>query len=407
MPTAFRFPLSALAAALLALCTLHSALCTPARGQWCPYGDCPESIATVRPRGTERWPTQQTEPADYHAAVVRVTAGDGPVKAGGTGTLIAIDDDGKTGIVLTAAHVVGSNRLATATWAGGFSSSGRVLFAERDDDIAAFECAAPEGAVMLPLAEGDQFPAARSTVELCGYGGGSKTLRHWAAAVQGYAQGATGRHHTLSVGTETISGDSGGPIVQQGRVVAVLWGGPLAGPRGPMTATHGTYCGRIRDLFDARGLLGRLRPGRLIEKAPPVQGEPDDGLVIVPPRDGCRCDGCRDDDRPALLARIAELEKRLDELASARAERGPPGPSGPAGPAGNDGADGQDAEIDLDALAAKISARLPPLYIQPAHPDGTSAGPLISARLGDTVRIRTSPPTLRKFGVGGSPGGGE
>jgi hypothetical protein len=342
--TAFRFPLSALAAALIILIGARFA---PAQ-QWCPYGDCPEGIATVRPRGTEEWPTQATDPADYHAAVVRVIAGDGPVKAGGTGTLIAIDDDGKTGIVLTAAHVVGSNRLATATWAGGFSSSGSVLFAERGDDIAAFECAVPEGAVVLPLAESDQFPEARSTVELCGYGGGSKTLRHWAAAVQGYAQGATGRHHTLSVGTETISGDSGGPIVQQGRVVAVLWGGPLAGPRGPMTATHGTYCGRIRELFDARGILGRLgrlRPGRA---APPVQGEPDDGLVEVPPRET----------GPALEAEIAELEKRLDELAEARAEAGPPGPVGPTGPQGPPGEPGDDAAVDEPGLIGRLRERL-------------------------------------------------
>ena len=287
------------------------------------------------------------------AAVVRVVAGGGAVKSAGTGTLIA--SDGTSGIVLTCAHVVGSNSRATAVWPDGYQSTGRVLCVEPRDDIAVFEVTPPEGAVVLPLAGDDEWPRAGETVELCGFGGsksGGERPRHWSAVAQGYAQSRSGRHHTLSVATQTISGDSGGPIVHNGNVVAVLWGGPLAGPRGPMIATHGTYSGRIREIMDGCGLGGWCQPCE-----PPSSGQAPNPKPQIPNNPQTPISNPQ---TPAIdYDRLADaVIARLKEDGSFRGLVGPQGPAGPQGPPGPPGGDGAAAQVDLDELAEAVQQRI-------------------------------------------------
>ncbi len=305
-----------------------------------PGGSCPAPVATSA--------AQPTQPAEYHHAVLRVVAGAGAIRSAGTGTLIA--SDGEQGIVLTAAHVIGSNSQATAVWPDGYKSTGRVLCVETRDDIAAFAVIPPADAVVLPLAGDDEWPRAGDTVELCGYGGsnsGTERLRHWSAVAQGYAESRSGRHHTLSVATQTISGDSGGPMVKNGKVVAVLWGGPLAGPRGPMIATHGTYCGRIREIFEGCGLGGTCEP----RPTPPI---PYPQSPVPNPQSPTI-----DYERLAdlVVARLKEDESFRGPPGPAGAT-GPPGPMGPQGSRGASGSDGATAEVDLDKLAEAVQQRI-------------------------------------------------
>ena len=179
-------------------------------------------------------------------AVLQVFGGAGA----GCGTLVRVD--GQRGWLLTAAHVVEGSPRCRAQWATGEARDGQVVASDDQLDVALVVLDAPLDAITLPLAGADQWPRQGDVVELIGYGGGR--LRHWSAKVNGYAlTGQTQRHQTLSIDTQTIGGDSGGAIAFNDRLVGVIWGGPLAGPRGPMVATHGTCCVAIDALGSPRG----------------------------------------------------------------------------------------------------------------------------------------------------------
>ncbi len=181
--------------------------------------------------------------AELSDAVVRVYAGN----AAGSGTLIRADGD--AGWVLTAAHVVRGQAAFRVVWHDGHVSGATLLGSDEAYDLALLQITPPPAATTLPLAGDDQWPPPGDSVELIGYGGGR--LRQWTAKVNGYAlTPGAGRYQTLSVATQTIGGDSGGAMIYRGRLVGVIWGGPLAGPRGPMLATHGTCCVAIGQFID-------------------------------------------------------------------------------------------------------------------------------------------------------------
>ena len=213
-------------------------------------------------------PTAST--AGVTDAVVRVYAGDGA----GCGTLIYAHDG--RGLVLTAAHVVQRGGSPQTQWADGETSAATVVAASRPLDIALLAVSAPTSATTIPLAGSDQWPPQGETVELIGYGGGN--LRHWQAKVNGYVMTeGTGKYQTLSLNTRTIGGDSGGAIVYRGRLVGVIWGGPLAGPRSPMLATHGTCCVAINTFLQTNN----ADPVQIAQRFPPACNGP---ICPLPPR---------------------------------------------------------------------------------------------------------------------------
>lgn len=251
--------------------------------------------------------------------MVRVRADSG---YGGTGTLID-----ERGYVITCNHVVEGAERATIVWADGSTSNGPVIHRDTEGDLAIVQATPPDGHSVLPVADVDQWPPESETVDLIGYGGGQ--LHQWRGDVRGYAlTGRTEKYQTLSIATRSINGDSGGPIVHQGRLVGVLWGGPLAGPRGPMTSVSATCCIRIRHVF--RSIFRQRGPPDVV----PPEPTPAPPVVAYPPPEI---------DYDILAAKVVELMGDIQGPAGAR------GPTGPQGPAGEPGRD-----PDIAAIVAEV-----------------------------------------------------
>lgn len=193
---------------------------------------------------------------DYYRAVVQVRdwAPDGRVASGGSGTLVAVNEAGDQGIVLTCQHVIADHgaRRCRVDYSWVRRDSSAVLIAsDKSLDVAALWVAVPPGVRPIPLA--DRWPVQGESVQLCGYGGG-----RWKAAdrrLLGYTTHGGSERTDVGISGESISGDSGGAILSfdengQPALLGVLWGGPLAGPRGPMTATHGAHSQAIRAFIE-------------------------------------------------------------------------------------------------------------------------------------------------------------
>ena len=295
-------------------------------------------------------------------AVVRVHCR----QSAGSGTLIHAR--GGTGYVLTAAHVVEGGGPVQVRWHDGHAAPATLLAADGQLDVAVLRVVPPANATTIPLAESDHWQQRGETVELIGYGGGG--LRHWQASVNGYAMtDGVGRCQTLSLHTQTIGGDSGGAIVWRGKLVGVIWGGPLAGPRGPMLATHGTSCVAIGPFLRQHNI--DLTEPALAQIIRPGVPSCRDGRCPLPPRISNPSPSAANQQQ--LLDAVARLEKRIAELeqhpnlnvnvhdvsrrlidimAADPRFRGPPGKDG------RDGADGRAAPVDVDQLTDRIRQRL-------------------------------------------------
>jgi S1-C subfamily serine protease len=164
-------------------------------------------------------------------AICTVTAGN----ARGTGVLVAVNDG--VGTLLTNHHVVGRSTKVVAAWENGFKSSGTVIWRDSKADQAVIQLPIPDGTSTLPVASLENRPHASHPVQVAGFGGTTGKLTLWNTTVNGYRASNSGRHE-IEVDGNAISGDSGGAIVFDNRLVAVLWGGPVKGRR--MYAIRGT-----------------------------------------------------------------------------------------------------------------------------------------------------------------------
>lgn len=151
---------------------------------------------------TER-PWEWTPAAPHHAAVVRVLCD----QTGACGSGCYVDLGGVAG-VLTAAHVVEDPPPYSILWADGRTD--RCTHATTDrhgNDVALVLLPQLRTDVApLPLTTSDVLPG--DTVEVCGYGGAWKTLRHFSARVvdQPY-------EGVFAVVPGSMHGDSGGPLI--------------------------------------------------------------------------------------------------------------------------------------------------------------------------------------------------
>ena len=155
-------------------------------------------------------------------ALCTVTAGN----SRGTGVLVAVDDG--VGTLLTNHHVVGRATKVVAKWENGFKSNGTVIWKDSKADQAVIQLPIPNGTATLPVATLDHRPRASHPVQVAGFGGTSGQLTVWNTKVNGYRASDSGRHE-IEVDGNAISGDSGGAIVFDDKLVAVLWGGPVKG----------------------------------------------------------------------------------------------------------------------------------------------------------------------------------
>lgn len=323
-------------------------------------------LAIQQARAQWKW----TEPAAHHYASVRVVAGN----AGGSGTLIHIDDEGR-GYVLTAAHVTEGHRTATAIWLNGHKSSGAIVAADGRADLALFVVRPPDDAVVIPASAG--VPERDVPCEVLGHGGPSNRLRHFTVTVLDQ-EGEDDSHWQGSV----ISGDSGGGIVtgEPPLLVGVVAGGHYLA-RGPVEGgSHWplNYPVRGAGVKSITQFLRRACPGGICQPCEPSRPGPsiDPSPGSTAPRPATR------PPQPPAAPKSSELEaldKKLDALAEqiAKIQVGPPGPAGPPGPPGRDGTDAVVdydrvvAEVldrlDYDAIAARVPRSPPPAVPSPAR----------------------------------------
>jgi len=165
----------------------------------------------------------------------------------GSGTLTAVE--GETGLVLTAAHLFeGEIGPITVDFADGQSSGARILAIDRKLDVAALWIYAPRGIRPVPIAEHN--PRLGDLVEIWGFG--PKRFRSFQATACSPIPmaGDIPRALIAAQGVQdkqvTIPGDSGGPVISNGQIVAVHWG-YRGGEDDPRRCVHALGCDTLRE----------------------------------------------------------------------------------------------------------------------------------------------------------------
>ena len=164
----------------------------------------------------------------------------------GTGTLTAVDDG--EGLVLTAAHLFDKEiGPITVEFHDGQISGARILAIDRKLDVAALWIYAPKGILPVPIAEHE--PELGEQVEIWGYG--PKRFRSFLARVsepiprEDDVPEALVAAQGVRDNQVTIPGDSGGPIIRGGTIVAVHWG-YRGDDDDPRRCVHALGCDMLR-----------------------------------------------------------------------------------------------------------------------------------------------------------------
>jgi hypothetical protein len=165
----------------------------------------------------------------------------------GSGTLTAVD--GEAGLVLTAAHLF-QDKVGpiTVTFKDGQLSGARILAIDPQLDIAALWIYAPRGIEPVPIAARE--PSLGEEVEIWGYG--PKRFRSFLARIaepiplSGDVPKALVAAQGVQDKQVTIPGDSGGPMVSGGCLVAVHWG-YRGDDDDPRRCVHALGCDTLRN----------------------------------------------------------------------------------------------------------------------------------------------------------------
>ncbi len=169
----------------------------------------------------------------------------------GSGTLTAID--GQRGLVLTAAHLF-EDKIGPVTveFTDGQLSGARILAINRKLDVAALWIFAPRAIDPVPI--GEHNPRLGQRVEIWGFG--PKRFRSFLAEVSLPIPLRGDVPHSLIAAQGvldrqvTIPGDSGGPIIFGGKLVAIHWGYRGA-EEDPRRCVHALGCDTLRDWLKA------------------------------------------------------------------------------------------------------------------------------------------------------------
>lgn len=163
----------------------------------------------------------------YESSIVLLEYSSATSTSKGTGSVVKFIKDSERfpdyyiGIVLTASHVVPSkDSLATITFSTGEKTQKNSVIVkfpyEKDmnSDLALIKALIPDD--VEPLGVTEMAPPIGSNVDLGGFGTGS--YRGWTAKFAGRKLGDDG----IIVLSWGIQGDSGGPIIYNGKIVGVI-----------------------------------------------------------------------------------------------------------------------------------------------------------------------------------------
>jgi hypothetical protein len=273
-------------------------------------------------------------------------------------------------LVLAAAHQFenGSPGEVTVELRSGARLAARLIASDKRLDAAVVELERMPP-IRLPTVQIAESVSVGDRCYSLGWGNTGDDLK----CFEGTVRKSCGDHiHTTS---DIRSGDSGGPLfLADGRLIGTMLGAPNWRGKGPVHSDVSVAlpCRPLRRFLGS--LLARLdchRPGPT--PLPGPVGNCPCPLVPVPdpqiPPPSC----------PPIQIDYERLADLVYQKILADADRF-------RGPAGQDGGT---VPIDLDDLAAKVAARLPPLTFQAVDSQGQPAGEPVSKRLGETLKLKT------------------
>lgn len=151
-----------------------------------------------------------TQAAEHHKSIVKITSTNGVVEHGGTGTVIGEFK------IITAYHVVDEEFSHYADINGKLIQLSITHF----DAIADVCVLKANEKINLPMIKvADNIPKESEEIEVCGFGGGG-ALRHFKGDLKLYSTSFIG------VDAYVISGDSGGPILNnENELIGIVSGG--------------------------------------------------------------------------------------------------------------------------------------------------------------------------------------
>ncbi len=298
-----------------------------------------------------------TRPAPHHKAAVLVQHSGGA----GTGSVFATDVS-EGAFVVTNHHVVAARWIPDGRGFGDFSvetvrrcnvnnHQALVLWSDKKLDLAVVYARKMKPQHAMKVSSID--PPYGTTLEMVGHGGPEWGFRAFAAKRVKHP------HTVLSIDAGTVSGDSGGPMIWNGALVGVNYGGPLEnvstveGWRVTKPASS-KVSGQmlVKALNQCVGQYGceviicDPRQNAPQASLPPQQAPPE----LNPPVNSRQCE-C---DTDQIVKQVAEQLKNDPTL---RGPAGMPGERGPAGPSGSPGEPAPESVIQQmvdDAVAKAI-----------------------------------------------------
>lgn len=315
-----------------------------------------------------------TPDAEHHKAINSITIG----SAGGTATYFTTDP-AKTQYIVTCGHI-GRGSGVIHWWDGSKANIAPLFVVNQNLDMAVFSVdRVPAGTPSIPLSF--YAPPVGAVVEVCGYGGPGNSkqssLRHFKSTVLSYESGRSKMTAPL------LSGDSGGPVIYQGKIVGINNGGnytksfglvgsggdwklhypaltTTAGPIWNMLnwarpPSNGQICGpngcppsQSQPQYQGQGGQPNFRPP---QQQPVVPQSPIAPAIPVEPQPPEPSGGSK------VIAELKDQISKLEKLIKA-IPTGPAGVPGGTGIPGLPGKDGSNATVKPFMVYAYVNGKL-------------------------------------------------